>query len=56
LGRKDFSIISFAIQLNKQFYGVVRDFYDSLKDANKQSISALHSLSFIEGILKSSYD
>jgi len=48
LYRRDFTINTMAICLDKERYGQLLDFYGGEKDLNRGLIRALHNLSFVE--------
>lgn len=48
LARRDFSINALAIQLNKNSFGNVVDFFHSRRDIEAKCINVLHTLSFVE--------
>ncbi|MEW5800643.1 MAG: CBS domain-containing protein [bacterium] len=48
LYRRDFTINTLAIQLNKQKFGYLIDFFGGQRDLKDKKIRVLHSLSFIE--------
>jgi tRNA nucleotidyltransferase (CCA-adding enzyme) len=48
LYRRDFTINTLAVRLNKQHYGELLDFFGGLRDIKEKSLLVLHSLSFVE--------
>jgi tRNA nucleotidyltransferase (CCA-adding enzyme) len=48
LFRRDFTINSFAICLNKDDYGIIIDFFGANRDLKDKAIRVLHNLSFVE--------
>ncbi|MBE9541782.1 MAG: CBS domain-containing protein [Proteobacteria bacterium] len=48
LYRRDFTINSMAIKLNKKGFGELLDYFGGVKDIKEKKIRVLHSLSFIE--------
>ncbi len=48
LHRRDFTINTLAIQLNKKKFGYLIDFFGGRRDLKEKKIRVLHSLSFIE--------
>ncbi|WP_062048025.1 CBS domain-containing protein [Bacillus sp. JCM 19034] len=48
LSRRDFSINALAIQLNKEKFGYLIDYYQGMDDLDQKVIRVLHSLSFVE--------
>ncbi len=48
LYRRDFTINAMAIQLNKDMFGTLHDFFNSQSDLKYRSIKVLHNLSFVE--------
>ncbi|MEO2069466.1 MAG: CBS domain-containing protein [Desulfurobacteriaceae bacterium] len=48
LFRRDFTINTLAIKLNKSEFGKLIDFFNGLKDIKEGKIRILHSLSFVE--------
>ncbi len=48
LFRRDFTINTLAIQLNKQRFGTLIDFFSAQKDIKEKTIRILHNLSFVE--------
>ena len=48
LFRRDFTINTLAIQLNKQQFGTLIDFFSAQKDIKEKTIRILHNLSFVE--------
>jgi len=48
LYRRDFTINTLAIQLNREKFGYLIDFFGGQKDLKEKKIQVLHSLSFIE--------
>lgn len=48
LARRDFTINAMAIQLNKEYFGKLVDFFDGQSDIKNKRVRMLHSLSFIE--------
>ncbi len=48
LYRRDFTINTLAVRLNKKRYGELLDFFSGLRDIKDKTIRVLHSLSFVE--------
>ena len=48
LYRRDFTINTLAVRLNKNRYGELIDFFSGLRDIKERTIRVLHSLSFVE--------
>ncbi len=48
LFRRDFTVNTLAIQLNKENFGLLIDFFTGLKDIKEKTIRVLHNLSFVE--------
>lgn len=48
LYRRDFTINTLAVKLNKRHFGVLIDFFGAQRDLKEQHISVLHNLSFVE--------
>jgi tRNA nucleotidyltransferase (CCA-adding enzyme) len=48
LFRRDFTINTLAIQLNKEKFGILIDFFSAQKDIKEKVIRVLHNLSFVE--------
>ena len=48
LYRRDFTINTMAVRLNKGEFGALIDFYGGRRDLKEKTIRVLHSLSFIE--------
>ncbi|MBW1994361.1 MAG: CBS domain-containing protein, partial [Deltaproteobacteria bacterium] len=48
LFRRDFTINTLAIQLNKNRFGLLIDFFGAQKDLKAKAIRVLHNLSFVE--------
>jgi tRNA nucleotidyltransferase (CCA-adding enzyme) len=48
LYRRDFTINTLAIRLNKGHFGELIDFFGALQDIKEKTIRVLHSLSFVE--------
>jgi tRNA nucleotidyltransferase (CCA-adding enzyme) len=48
LYRRDFTINTLAVRLNKQRYGELIDFFGGLRDIKEKALRVLHSLSFVE--------
>jgi tRNA nucleotidyltransferase (CCA-adding enzyme) len=48
LYRRDFTINTLAVRLNRKRYGELIDFFGGLRDIKEKTIRALHSLSFVE--------
>ncbi len=48
LYRRDFTINTLAVRLNRNRYGELLDFFGGLRDIKEKTIRALHSLSFVE--------
>ncbi len=48
LHRRDFTINTLAISLNKNTYGELIDFFGAQRDIKEKTIRVLHSLSFVE--------
>ena len=48
LYRRDFTINTLAVRLNRLHYGELIDFFGGLRDIKERTIRVLHSLSFVE--------
>ncbi len=48
LARRDFTINTMAISLNRETFGEIEDFYGGQKDLESKAIRVLHNLSFVE--------
>ena len=48
LYRRDFTINTLAVRLNKKRYGELLDFFGGLRDIKEKNIRILHNLSFVE--------
>jgi tRNA nucleotidyltransferase (CCA-adding enzyme) len=48
LYRRDFTINTLAVRLNRQHYGELIDFFGGLRDIKEKALRVLHSLSFVE--------
>ncbi|MEW6664084.1 MAG: CBS domain-containing protein [Thermodesulfobacteriota bacterium] len=48
LYRRDFTMNTLAIKLNKREYGTLVDYFGALKDVREKVIRVLHNLSFVE--------
>jgi tRNA nucleotidyltransferase (CCA-adding enzyme) len=48
LYRRDFTVNTLAVRLNRKRYGELIDFFGGLRDIKEKTIRALHSLSFVE--------
>ena len=48
LYRRDFTINTLAVRLNRKRYGELIDFFGGLRDVKDKTIRVLHSLSFVE--------
>ncbi len=48
LYRRDFTINTLAVRLNRKNYGELIDFFGGLRDIKEKTIRVLHSLSFVE--------
>ncbi len=48
LYRRDFTVNTLAIRLNRKHYGGLIDFFGGLRDIKDKTIRVLHSLSFVE--------
>jgi tRNA nucleotidyltransferase (CCA-adding enzyme) len=48
LSRRDFTVNTLAIQLNKREYGTLVDYFGAQKDIREKVIRVLHNLSFVE--------
>jgi tRNA nucleotidyltransferase (CCA-adding enzyme) len=48
LYRRDFTINTLAVRLNRQRYGELIDFFGGLRDIKEKTLRVLHSLSFVE--------
>lgn len=46
--RRDFTINTLAVKLNKRHFGMLIDYYGGLKDIKEKTIRVLHNLSFVE--------
>jgi len=48
LYRRDFTVNTLAVRLNRQRYGELIDFFGGLRDIKEKTLRVLHSLSFVE--------
>jgi tRNA nucleotidyltransferase (CCA-adding enzyme) len=48
LFRRDFTINTLAVHLNKGHYGILVDHFGAMKDIKERSLRVLHNLSFVE--------
>lgn len=48
LYRRDFTVNTLAVRLNRKRYGELIDFFGGLRDIKEKTIRVLHSLSFVE--------
>jgi tRNA nucleotidyltransferase (CCA-adding enzyme) len=48
LYRRDFTINTMAISLNREVFGEIQDFYGGQKDLEGKAVRVLHNLSFVE--------
>jgi tRNA nucleotidyltransferase (CCA-adding enzyme) len=48
LYRRDFTINTLAVKLNRRHYGLLIDFFGAQKDLKEKTIRVLHNLSFVE--------
>jgi tRNA nucleotidyltransferase (CCA-adding enzyme) len=48
LYRRDFTINTLAVKLNRRDYGTLIDYFGALKDSREKALRVLHSLSFVE--------
>jgi tRNA nucleotidyltransferase (CCA-adding enzyme) len=48
LYRRDFTINTLAVRLNRKSYGELIDFFGGLRDIKEKTLRVLHSLSFVE--------
>jgi len=48
LYRRDFTVNTLAIKLNKKDYGTLIDYFGALKDIKEKTLRVLHNLSFVE--------
>jgi len=48
LMRRDFTINTLAVRINKERFGELLDFFGALRDIKEKKIRVLHSLSFVE--------
>jgi tRNA nucleotidyltransferase (CCA-adding enzyme) len=48
LYRRDFTINTLAIKLNRRDYGMLIDYFGALKDIREKALRVLHNLSFVE--------
>jgi tRNA nucleotidyltransferase (CCA-adding enzyme) len=48
LYRRDFTINTIAVRLNRKHYGELIDFFGGLRDIKEKTVRVLHSLSFVE--------
>jgi len=48
LSRRDFTINTLAIKLNKRHYGILIDYFGGQKDIKEKVLRVLHNLSFVE--------
>ncbi len=48
LYRRDFTINTLVVSLNRKNYGVMRDYFGAGRDLKERSIRVLHNLSFVE--------
>jgi tRNA nucleotidyltransferase (CCA-adding enzyme) len=48
LYRRDFTINTLAVKLNRRDYGTLIDYFGAMKDIREKALRVLHSLSFVE--------
>ncbi len=48
LYRRDFSINTLAVRLNKKYFGTLIDFFSAQRDIKEKVVRVLHNLSFVE--------
>jgi tRNA nucleotidyltransferase (CCA-adding enzyme) len=48
LYRRDFTVNTLAIKLNKKHYGILIDYFGAQKDIKEKALRVLHNLSFVE--------